>query len=89
MFYLDGIMTRQNQDWAILVILYLYIKKIHVLYCVLQVVISTHVPVSPGATGMSALTWNYEEVLSVLHKPAGLRCVVAVFAGTCFDKGDN
>jgi hypothetical protein len=46
-----------------------------------QVVVCSHVPLHAGATDDSALLWNFEEVLEVLHGPAGRACIVAVLAG--------
>jgi len=44
-----------------------------------NIIILTHVPISPGAADDVALVWNFQEVLDCLHAYA--ENVVAVFAG--------
>lgn len=43
-----------------------------------KVVVCCHLPLDPGASSPDALTWNYDEVMDVIHR---YKCVKACLAG--------
>lgn len=51
-----------------------------------KVIICCHLPMDPGASFPSALLWNYDAVLAVVHK---FNCVVACFAGHAHEGGHS